>query len=177
VSGSPGFHSKPAKNTNIKRSLGTHDLSAMREILGIPESCLGASLGFPGIWSALFQYNGFAVCYESGMNDIPIFDAFIEVFSATKSVKVTYDTPYIKGLPITMTVREKVDGRSGSDSHGFAETTVRRTYEDAYMFEFDMFYQCAVNQTAPKTSVSDAREDLDIMKMILKAGEKNYNRL
>lgn len=173
---SPNFYLKTAYNANMKHSLGTHDLSAMREILGMPQSCLGASLGLPGIFSALLQYDGFAVCYESGINEIPVFDASIEVFSATKIVKVTYDTPYIKGLPITMTVREKVDGRPGSESHGFSETTIRRTFEDAYMLEFDAFYQCVVNQTAPKTSVLDAREDLDIIKMILKAGERTYNR-
>jgi predicted dehydrogenase len=165
-----------AKSSNLGRRLGTHDLSAMREILGMPQSCLGASLGFPGIWSALFQYNGFAVAYESGINDIPIFDAFIEVFSETKSVKITYDTPYIKGLPITMTIREKVAGRPGSDSYGFEERTVRRTYEDAYTLEFETFYQCVINQTEPKTSVSDARQDLDVIRMILKTGEGNYNR-
>ncbi len=65
----------------------------MREIIGMPRACLAASLAPPGIWTALFQYDGFPVTYESGINNIPVFDACIEVFSADKSVKVDHDTP------------------------------------------------------------------------------------
>lgn len=149
----------------------------MREILGMPKSCLGASLGPPGIWTALFQYDGFPVTYESGINNMPIFDACIEVFSADKSVKVTYDTPYIKGLPITLTIREKVEGRPGSgyESNGFQERVIRRTYEDAYVLELDAFYQCVVESGTPKTSLADARRDVDLFAMILRSGESNYN--
>jgi hypothetical protein len=92
-------------------SLGSHDLSAMREILGMPKSVLGASLGLP-IWSVMFQYDGFPVIYESGINNVPIFDAHIEIYSQEKIVRVNYDTPYVKGLPVTMTIRETIDGVS-----------------------------------------------------------------
>jgi predicted dehydrogenase len=142
----------------------------------MPKSCLGASFCPPGIWTALFQYDGFPVTYESGINNIPVFDACIEIFSADKSVKVTYDTPYIKGLPITLTIREKVEGRPGSASasNGFQERVIRRTYEDAYVLELDAFYQCVVEGGIPKTSLADARADVDLFAMILRAGENNY---
>lgn len=163
------------KLSDIRRSLGSHDLSAMREIIGMPQSCLGAFLAPPGIWTALFQYEGFPVVYESGINDIPTFDACIEVFSADKSIRVDYDTPYIKGLPITLVIREKVDGRPGSGSTGFQERAIRRTYEDPYTLELDAFYRCVVAHEVPKTSIAEARKDLDIFSMILKAGERNYH--
>lgn len=138
----------------------------MREIIGMPQSVLGASLNLP-IWSVLFQYDGFPVVYESGINNVPIFDAHIEVYSQEKIVRVNYDTPYVKGLPVTMTIRERIDGSKGD---GYQERTVRKTYEDPYTLELLEFYRCAVEKTPPKTSPADAREDLDIFRMIMQAG-------
>ncbi|OCK81110.1 NAD(P)-binding protein [Lepidopterella palustris CBS 459.81] len=143
-------------------SLGTHDLSAMRELLGMPKKVLGAYCRSP-IWSVLFEYDGFSVTYESGINEVPVFDAHIEVYSANKIVRINYDTPYVKGLPTTLTVREKVG------ETGYQERTVRTTYEDSYTREFIEFYDCVVNNRTPKTSIEDSREDLEIFKMIMQA--------
>jgi hypothetical protein len=57
-------------------------------------------------YSALFQYPGFAVAYESGVDQVARFDASIEVFGDAKTVKVCIDTPFVKGLPTTMIVKE-----------------------------------------------------------------------
>jgi predicted dehydrogenase len=142
--------------------LGSHDLSAMRELLGMPKSCLGASLGT--FWTALFQYPGFAVTYESGIDAVPRFDAHLEVYSKEKSVKVTYDSPYVKGLPTTMTICEK------NGDGGYKETFVRRTYEDPYTIEFKKFHDFVVNGAVVKTTSQDALKDLEIFQMIMKAG-------
>jgi predicted dehydrogenase len=152
-------------NTDVL-SLGSHDLSAMREIIGMPQQVLGASLQIP-IWSVLFQYDGFPVTYESGINNVPIFDAHIEVYSEEKIVRVNYDTPYVKGLPVTMTIRERIDGAKGD---GYQERTIRKTYEDPYTLEFLEFYHCVIGNKTPKTTPEDARQDLDLFKMIMQAG-------
>ncbi|KAK1066028.1 hypothetical protein LTR33_011684 [Friedmanniomyces endolithicus] len=95
-------------------SLGSHDLSVMREALGMPKSVLGCSIDAETpFWN-----------YESGINEVPRFDAHLEVYSRTKQITVQYDTPFIKGLPITMTIRENIDG-------GLQERIVRKTYEDS----------------------------------------------
>ncbi|KAF7562940.1 hypothetical protein G7046_g1177 [Stylonectria norvegica] len=166
---------KSTRMLKILGSLNTHDLSAMREMLGMPQTVLGASLGFPGIYTALLQYKGFAVTFESGINAVPTFDAHIEVYSENKIVRVQFDTPYVKGLPVTMTIREKVDSHTQGDSFGFQERTVRRTYEDPFTREMLEFYECAANGKSIKTSARDAREDLVLYKMILQAGEHSYN--
>ncbi|KAI6780464.1 uncharacterized protein J7T54_002862 [Emericellopsis cladophorae] len=147
--------------------LGVHDFSAMREMVGMPSRVVGASLGLP-IWNVLFQYEGFPVSYESGIIDVPRFDAHIEVYSRNKIVRVDYDTPYVKGLPVTMTIREKIDSARGD---GYQERIVRKTYEDPFTLEFLEFHRCATNKFPPKTSAADAREDLDLIKMILQAAQ------
>ena len=115
--------------------------------------------------STMFQYPGFAVHYESGIHDVPIFNAHIEVFSMKKQVKVKYETPFVKGLPITMTVREDVDGTGA-----LKETIVRKTYEDAYTLELRELYALATEGKPVKTTAEDAAKDLKIFQMIMKTG-------
>jgi predicted dehydrogenase len=135
----------------------------MREVLGPPLSVAGAILT-PTIWTVLFQYSGFHVTYESGIINVPEFDAHIEVYSMNKIVCVQYDTPYVRGLPVTMTVKEKVG------EGGFQERKVRKTYQDPYTEEMLAFWKCVVEGSAPKTSVEDARGDVKIFGMVLRAG-------
>jgi predicted dehydrogenase len=114
--------------------------------------------------SALLQYPNFTVSYESGIHNVGIFDASIEVFGEDKIVKVNFDTPYVKGLPVTMQIREN------TPEGGFKETVVRRTYEDPYTLEMKELYSLVVEGTVPKTTAEDARKDLEIFGMIMKAG-------
>lgn len=118
------------------------------------------------LWSSVvFQYPGFTVQYESGIHNVPLFDAHIEVYSKDKQVKVNWDTPFVKGLPVTVTVREDADG-----SGALKETVIRKTYEDPYTLELRELYALAAEGKPAKTTVEDAAQDLRISQMILKAG-------
>ena len=133
----------------------------------MPTSVLGVSLQLP-IWTVLFQYPNFAVTYESGFDEVPRFDASLEVFGKHRTVKVVYDTPYVKGLPVTMVVREAVKGDPGA----FQERTVRKTYEDPYTLELKELWEMVVNGKEVKTTPADAKNDLEVFGMIMKAAEK-----
>jgi predicted dehydrogenase len=143
----------------------------MRELLGMPSHVLGASLQVNSpIWSVLFQYPTFPCTYESGINNVPIFDAHLEVYSQEKIVRVEYDTPYVKGLPVTMVIREKIQGGKGTAGDGYQERRIRKTYEDPYTLEFREFYHTVVGGGEPKTGARDARNEVVLWEMILKAG-------
>lgn len=73
-----------------------------------------------------------------------------------------------------MTVREKVPSLTRDDASGFQERTVRRTYEDPFSLEMLEFYDCVVNGKEVKTSAADARNELELWRMILKAGGHTY---
>ncbi|KAF2767805.1 NAD(P)-binding protein [Teratosphaeria nubilosa] len=151
-------------------SLGSHDLSVMREALGMPERVLGCHLDpTKPFWTVLFQYPGFPVLYESGIDDIPRFDAHLEVYAKNKQVIVQYDTPYVKGLPVTMTVRENVDG-------AYVERLVRKTYEDPYTLEYKELYALVTEGKPVKTTVQDAVNDLKIFRMIMEAGKGQFEK-
>ena len=114
--------------------------------------------------SAMFKYPDFTVSYESGVDRVPRFDASIEVFGDEKTVKVCIDTPFIKGLPTTMVVKEALSDGS------YRESNIRRTYEDPFTLEFQEVYKWLTEDKAPKTTPSDARKDLEILGMLMKAG-------
>ena len=108
----------------------------------------------------MFKYPKFTVSYESGIDNIPRFDAHIEIYGLNKTVKIQYDTPYVKGLPTTMHVSENLDGV-------FKETTIRRSYEDAYTLELKELWQLVTEGKPVKTTAEDALHDLEIFSMIM----------
>lgn len=152
----------------ILGGLGSHDLSAMREILGgMPSRCVGATRATTAPFlTAMFQYDGggFPVTYETGLDGTANFDASIEIIGDKKRVKVIYDTPYVKGLPITVEIRE-ADAETGH----YTERVVRPTYKDPYTIQFEELYACLREGKPVKTDPVDAAEDLKIFDMILNA--------
>ena len=113
------------------------------------------------VTSVLFKYENFTVSYESGLHNIPQFDAHLEVYSANKTVRLQYDTPYIKGLPVTMHVTENADGV-------LKETTIRKSFEDPYTLEMKAFWEMAAEGKQAKTTVQDAMQDLKLYLMAMR---------
>ncbi|KAI1337736.1 myo-inositol 2-dehydrogenase [Xylariaceae sp. FL0016] len=147
-------------------SLGSHDLSLMRETLGMPESIAGVSVNDP-FYSAIMNYRNkdgspFSATYESGIDEIPVFDAHMAVYSAKKRVWIQYDSPYVKGLPITVHVEEVND-------HGeLQKREILCSYQDAYSSELEHLHDCLTKGSEIKTKITDAMEDLKLFDMLYK---------
>ncbi|QIW95127.1 hypothetical protein AMS68_000645 [Peltaster fructicola] len=135
---------------------------AVTYLLGMPESIGGVSVNDP-VYSAMFNYRGpsgsFAVTYESGWDDVPDFDAHLAIYGQTKRVTIKYDTPFVKGLPIKVSVQEKTE-------QGIQTREIISSYEDAYTAELQELYECIVNGKPVKTTASDALQDLQIYDMM-----------
>lgn len=155
-------------------SLGSHDLSLMREALGFPESVAGVGANHP-FYSAIFNYRNagsggepFAVTYESGIDAVPRFDAHLAVYGETKTVSIQYDTPYVKGLPIKVRVDELVDGQA-------VTRDVLASYEDAYTVELKEMHECFTNGKEIKTSAEDAMNDLHLWTMMMQKHNEGFS--
>lgn len=143
--------------------LSSHDLSAMREIVGVPNRVKAAAKWNGGRYiSALFEYDDFYTTFETGVDDQRRFDAHIEVYSKTKSVKVQYDSPYIRHLPTKLIVTETV-------GDAFSESVIRPTFKDPYTHELEYFYDVVTKGVQPKTTPEDFKEDLTIFQGIIQA--------
>ncbi|MBW7455448.1 Gfo/Idh/MocA family protein [Paenibacillus sepulcri] len=143
--------------------LGSHDLSAMREALGMPQGVIGAKVSQQQgsiFLTAIFDYGHFSVVYETGMDQQGRFDAHIEVYSSHKSVKVQYDTPYIRHLPVKLFVSE-------TEGETYKESVIRPTLTDPYTLELKALHQAITENGAVKTTPEDFREDLLLFEMII----------
>lgn len=140
--------------------LGCHDLTAMRELIGMPQRVASAvHWKDGGFLVATFEYEGFYATYEMVRDRNGRFDAHIEVFGNTKQLKVQYDTPYIRHLPTTLTIGE-------TQNEEYSKTVIRPTYKDPYTVEIEYFYNVVTQDMEPKTSPADYKEDLALFKMI-----------
>lgn len=148
-------------------SLGSHDISLMRETLGFPDKITAFTANDP-FYNAMLQFrnsdgSSYTVTYESGIDEVPVFDAHLSVYGERKRVTIKYDSPYVKALPIVVEVEEVND-------HGeIQRRTVLSSYEDTYTAELQQLHECLVSGAEIKTSLEDAIKDVQIYDMMYKA--------
>lgn len=141
--------------------LGSHDLSAMRELIGPPRHVVAASQWNGGRFvAAIFAYDGYQAVFEMGVDRQRRFDAHIEVYGDTTSLRVQYDTPYIRHLPTTLIVGETI-------GDAYRETILRPTFKDPYTHELEQFHRVVTEGAAVKTSAEDSIADLVLFRQII----------
>ena len=65
--------------------LSSHDVSAMRELIGLPRRVVSAAQwGGGSFLNVLFGYDGYCALLETGVDDQRRFDAHIEVYGADR---------------------------------------------------------------------------------------------
>jgi predicted dehydrogenase len=142
--------------------LSSHDLSAMREMLGVPRRVLFAQHRWEGRWlAAAFDYGDYVCQFETGIDQIPRFDAYIEVYSAERCVRVEYDTPYVRNLPARLVVTEP------RSTHGAAVTSSFPGRRDSFVLEWLAFHDNVSKARSPKTTPEDARQDLVLFREMI----------
>lgn len=146
--------------------LGSHDLSAMRELLGPARGVHAARQWRDGGYiTALLEYEDFVVAYETGVDQQLRFDAHLEVFGETTSFRVQYDTPYVRHLPTTLEI-EQTSGDAITRS-------VRRPHlKDPYTHEWEYFHHCVTTGEPPKTGPEDFVSDLELFAELVRHLDK-----
>jgi predicted dehydrogenase len=143
--------------------LNSHDISAMRELLGMPRGVVSAQYWNAGRFLiVVFAYDGYCAVLESGVDEQLRFDAHIEVYGITKSVRVQYDSPYIRHLPTTLVIDETV-------GDAYQRRVERPTFKDPYTHEIEHYHQVVTTGAAPKTTPEDFVDDLHLMRLIVDA--------
>jgi predicted dehydrogenase len=151
------------RNYRLLCGLSSHDLSAMRELIGMPKRVISASSWNGGSFMhVVMDYGDFQAVLETGVDSQVRFDAHIEVYGETSSFRIEYDTPYIRHLPTRLFV-EQTEGES------YSQTVLRPTYADPYTRELEYFHDALVNNTAIKTTAEDFTEDLTLFQWIIDA--------
>ena len=137
--------------------LSAHDLSAMRELLGMPRGVLFAAHRQGGRYlTAAFDYGDYVCQFETGVDEVPHVDTTMHVYGATKRLHLRYDSPYVRNLPVRLTVTE-ANGAGGTTTH-----VAHPSWEDAFLAEWRAFHANVTERRRPKTSPADARQDLEL---------------
>jgi predicted dehydrogenase len=149
--------------------LSSHDISAMRELIGMPKSVLHAAVRQGGAYiTATFDYGHFVCEFATGVDHLPRFDAYLEVYGEKTVTRIDYDTPYIRNLPARLSVTEP-DGTAG-----VRQVVSFPSRLDSFVVEWRAFYGHATEGTKPKTTIADAREDLVVFAGIMEHLKANH---
>jgi predicted dehydrogenase len=152
-----------ASSYRLLCGLNSHDLSAMRELIGMPQRVISASHWNGGNYlHATMDYGDFQAVLETGADHQVRFDAHIEVYGETTSVRIQYDTPYIRHLPTRAFV-------TSTEGHFLTEQELRPTYADPYTRELEYLHDAIVNDGEIKTTAEDFTEDLRLFRWIIDA--------
>jgi predicted dehydrogenase len=144
--------------------LSSHDLSVMRELLGVPAGVLHATARHGGRYvTAAFDYGSYVCVFETGMDAIPRFDCHIEVYADDRVVRLEYDTPYVRNLPTHVRVTE-ADGAGG-----VRKSRTQTAWGDAFVHEWRAFHRSVRDGTPPRVSARDFRLDLELFTAIVAA--------
>lgn len=109
----------------------------------------------------IFDYGDYVCQFETGIDDIPRFDAHLEVYGKDRVLRVQYDTPYVRNLPIRLFLTE------ANGNGGVIERAEHPAWGDAFVAEWQAFYQNVTEQRVPKTSPEDSRQDLELFRDII----------
>lgn len=149
------------RNYRLLCGLSSHDLSAMRELIGMPQRVISATSWNGGSFlHVVMDYGDYQAVLETGVDSQVRFDAHIEVYGETSSLRIEYDTPYIRHLP-TRLFFDRTEGES------YSHTVLRPTYADPYTRELEYFHDALVNNFAVKTTAEDFTDDLRLFQWII----------
>lgn len=142
--------------------LSTHDLSAMRELLGTPAGVLYAAQRNGGNYlTAAFDYGGFVCHFETGVNRVAVFEAYLEVYGDARIIRVQYNTPYVRNLPTELFVTE-------TDAENAAvRRALHPAWNDPFVAEWRAFYESVRSGAPSKTDAADFRHDLELFAQII----------
>jgi len=101
------------------------------------------------------------VAYETGVDEQLRFDAHLEVYGDRASMRIQYDTPYVRHLPTTLAVEE-------TTGTALKRTVIRPHLKDPYTHELEYFHDTVVEGCTPKTSPEDFVEDLDLFAELIR---------
>lgn len=145
-----------ARAFRLLNSLSSHDLSALRGLVGQPQGVIAAAMSSDGSFiSALLDFGTFKATFETGIDRVGVFDATIEIFTPERRWALHYDTPYIRHLP-TGLIALTTNGEQ------LNRLDVRPSYRDPYTNQWLKFHDALTGSGAFEETLEDAAHDLSL---------------
>ena len=122
--------------------------------LGCPESAARLTAARRTLSDGGFDYGDYVCLFTTGADNIPRFDTYLQVYAADQVLRVDYDTPFVRNLPITLTVTETTDGVNTT------QTVTHPGWGDAFAEEWRAFHNSVISGQPTKASPQDFRQDM-----------------
>ncbi len=151
---------------SVLTGLSSHSLSAMRDLLGVPQRVIAAEIKQGGAQiTALFDYGHFTALYECMIGDVVRFEAGFEINTRTGRLAFEYPTPYIRNLPMTLDIQTSTEKDN-------VLTKLGPFYQDPFDAELRAFHAAATQGGENRTPPSDSKADLALFEAIIKAATR-----
>ena len=143
--------------------LNSHDISAMRDLLGLPQGVVSAR-----------QWNGGASWWSSSNTMATAPSSNRESMSRSDSMPTSRSTVKRNRSASSTTPPTSATCRPPSIIHetsgdAYEQRIVRPTFKDPYTHEIEHFYEVVTQNVAPRTPPEDFVADLEIMRQIVDA--------
>jgi predicted dehydrogenase len=141
--------------------LASHDVSAMREMLGRPQRVLAAKAWNGGSYfHAMLDFGSYVGALQIGADEQLRFDAHLLLTSPKETLRLQYDTPYIRHLPTQLF-------RDVAANEVWTRTQERRSFRDSFVAELQVLYQAVTERAEVKTSAADFVHDLVLFETLI----------
>ena len=152
---------------NILIGLASHDIAALMYLFGPPEHVSQAAMQSAGRFiTATLAYLDFEVQLTIGIDNIPRYDTYIEVFGDNAVAKVAYDVAYVANMKQSLEWTSVTD-----DGLGVSATATQYDWSDSFDKEWMAFHASVTTGAAVVNSTQPARIGLKICRAIIAAFE------
>jgi len=150
--------------------LASHDISAMREMLGLPKRVLYAAYRQGGATvTAAFDYGDFICQFEMSVDNLARYDTYIEVAGDDRSIRVDWATPYVRNLPVK--TREW-----RSTGNGIEERELFPGWDDPFVKEWEALHRTITAGAPNKSGPEDYRHDANLFLEMIRAMRSERTR-
>jgi predicted dehydrogenase len=134
-----------------------HDINALRGLFGRVERVCHAALYDSGHYlTAHLEYENKIPCIlESGDSNRKWFEQWIRVDSPNGMAHIEFSNPFIRNTPSELRIKQGIEE--------LTETKITPSYDESFRFELEYFFDCIAGEGDIRTTVMEARADLELI--------------
>ncbi|MBT5875840.1 MAG: Gfo/Idh/MocA family oxidoreductase [Candidatus Latescibacteria bacterium] len=142
-----------------------HDISSLRGMFGPPESVISAEIWRDGrCFTSVLSYEGDKRCVVT-WTDLPElwdFRETLEVYGGSDRVSISFPTGFARGEPSPVTVQGMEEGTMPWKKELIVNT------QNSFKLELVHFHDCITQQKTPLTDATGARDDIKLVRDIIR---------
>ena len=144
--------------------LGSHDLTILRGAFGAPAGVLYSDAVSENELLSVLDYGPGRRCVvEVGVgSELLWWDEQLTAYGRDTIVEIGFPNPFVPYAPTTVTIRSNEDGAP-------VRKEIPVSHQEAFRREWEHFHQCVGDGSPPRTSLADARADVELAIAMIRA--------